>query len=105
MDVKKNHVRGDVACVYYLISQFLHDGNEIIYFDDCIQISNEKNLLHPVPFTTVRGMYFLDFQRECIITSLFWSLCFIIYFRVYANITYIFLVQISRWRNLHIGTF
>lgn len=65
MDVKKNRAKGELAYVYYLISQFLHDGNGIIYFNDCIQISNEKNLLYPVPFTTVREVYFLDFKRGC----------------------------------------
>lgn len=65
MDVKKNRAKGELVYVYYFILQFLYDGNGIIYFNDCIQIFNEKNLFYFVLFIIVREVYFLDFKRGC----------------------------------------
>lgn len=50
-------VRGVMWIAVNILLQFLHDGNEIIYFHGCAEIANEKNLLYPVPLTTVRGTH------------------------------------------------
>lgn len=63
--------RGVIRIVVDILFQFLHDGNEAIYFSDCIEISSEEDLLSPVPFTSVRGIHLLDVLRDDAVTSLF----------------------------------
>lgn len=43
MDVKKHCVKGwSGLCLFPYFTEFLHEGNEIIYLEDCIQIFNKK---------------------------------------------------------------